>query len=249
MNRLLIEGLEAGYGAVSVLHGVSLEVRQGELVALLGTNGNGKSTLLNSVLGFVRPSAGRIRLEWEGRTRDLAGLAPHLVVDAGIALVPEGRRLAPNLTVEETLTLAASCRRARRAAARNLEFCFATFPLLAERRRQYAATMSGGQQQLLAIARALMTAPDILLIDEPSVGLAPIAVAQVIAAIRMLQATQHLTIVMAEQSFLQALDIAQRAYVLAHGRIVRTLDRADGPPDLDDIRRAMLGVAERQPAT
>ena len=248
MNRLLIEGLEAGYGAVSVLHGVSLEVRQGELVALLGTNGNGKSTLLNSVLGFVKPSAGRIRLEWDGRSLDLAGVAPHRVVDAGIALVPEGRRLAPNLTVEETLRLAGSCRRARRHMARNLAFCFATFPLLAERRAQYAATMSGGQQQLLAIARALMTAPDILLIDEPSVGLAPIADAQVIATIRMLQATQHLTIVMAEQSFLQAIDIAARSYVLAHGRIVRTLDRADGPPDFDDIRRAMLGVAERATA-
>ncbi len=249
MNRLVIEGLKAGYGAVSVLRDVALEVRQGELVALLGTNGNGKSTLLNAILGFVRPTAGRVVLEWDGRTLDLTGMAPHRVVDAGIALVPEGRRLAPNLTVEENLLLAGSGRRARRDVARNREFCFETFPILKERRAQRAVTMSGGQQQMLAIARALMTSPRIVLIDEPSLGLAPIAVAQVIAAIRMLQATQNLTIVIAEQSVLQAIDISARAYVLAHGRIVRTLARGDAAADLEDIRRAMLGVAEARRPT
>jgi branched-chain amino acid transport system ATP-binding protein len=249
VNRLVLEDIKAGYGAVSVLHGVSLEVRQGELVALVGTNGNGKSTLLNSVFGFVKPTAGRVRLEWDGRSLDLTGAAPHRVVDAGIALVPEGRRLAPNLTVEENLLLAGSAPRARGHVARNLEFCFATFPILKERRAQRAVTMSGGQQQLLAIARALMTSPDIVLIDEPSVGLAPIAIAQVIAAIRMLQATQRLTIVMAEQSFLQAIEISARAYVLAHGRIVRTIEHGAGATDLDDIRRAMLGVADTRRPT
>src|SRR5262249_10263721 len=157
VNRLVIEDIKAGYGAVSVLHGVSLEVRQGELVALVGTNGNGKSTLLNSILGFVKPTAGQVRLEWDGRSLDLTRAPPHRVADAAIALVPEGRRLAPNLTVEETLRLAGSAPRARRKIARNLEFCFATFPMLKERRTQRAVTMSGGQQQLLAIARALMT--------------------------------------------------------------------------------------------
>ena len=244
MNRLVIEGIEAGYGPVAVLHDVSLEVRQGELVALLGTNGNGKSTLLNCIFGFVRPSAGRVRLEWDGRTLDLTGAPPHRIVEAGVALVPEGRRLAPNLTVEENLRLAGSSRRARGELARNLEFCYETFHILAQRRAQRASTMSGGQQQMLAIARALMTSPQVVLIDEPSVGLAPIAVAQVIAAIRMLQSTRRLTIVMAEQSFLQAIDISARAYVLAHGRIVRTIERGEGPPDLDAIRRAMLGVGE-----
>lgn len=244
MNRLLIERLEAGYGAVSVLRGISLEVREGELVSLLGTNGNGKSTLLNAVLGFVRPTAGRIALEWDGRTYDLTREAPHRIVDAGIALVPEGRRLAPNLTVEENLLLGGSGRRARRDMARNIEFCYATFPILKQRRTQRAATMSGGQQQMLAIARALMTSPRVILIDEPSLGLAPIAVTQVIDTIRMLQATQKLTIVMAEQSVLQAIDISARAYVLAHGRIVRAFTRGEGVADLDEIRRAMLGIGE-----
>ncbi|MBL8835938.1 MAG: ABC transporter ATP-binding protein [Alphaproteobacteria bacterium] len=244
-----MEGLEAGYGAVSVLRGISIEVRQGELVALLGTNGNGKSTLLNAILGFVRPTAGRVVLEWDGQTIDLTGAPPHRIVDAGIALVPEGRRLAPNLTVEENLLLAGSGRRARRDARRNLGFCFETFPILKERRAQRAATMSGGQQQMLAIARALMTSPRIVLIDEPSLGLAPIAVTQVIATIRSLQATQNLTIVIAEQSVVQAIDISARAYVLAHGSILRTFARGDSAADLDDIRRAMLGVGESRRPT
>lgn len=243
MNRIVVDGLRAGYGAVSVLHDVSLEVREGELVALLGTNGNGKSTLLNCILGLVRPTAGRIRLEWDGRTIDLTGKAPHEIVDQGVAFVPEGRRLVPNLTVEENLVLAGSGRRARSQLKRNLAFCFETFPILRERRGQRASTMSGGQQQLLAIARALMTSPRLIVIDEPSVGLAPIVVDQVIGTIRELQQNQHLTILMAEQSFFQAIDVASRAYVLSHGQIIRTFDRGAEDVAYDDIRRAMLGVA------
>ena len=243
VNRLVVEGLRAGYGAVSVLHGVDLEVREGELVALLGMNGNGKSTLLNAIMGLVRPNAGRIRLEWGGEALDLAGQPPHRVVERGVAFVPEGRRLVPNLTVEENLTLAGSSRRARPRLPENLAFCFERFPVLRERRRQRASTLSGGQQQMLAIARALMTSPRIMVVDEPSVGLAPIVVDQVIATIRDLQRANSLTVLMAEQSFFQAIDVASRAYVLAHGRIIRTFGAGAEAGTHEEIRRAMLGVA------
>ena len=241
MNRLVVERLSAGYGAVSVLHAISLEVRAGELVALLGTNGNGKSTLLNAVMGLVRPSAGRVRLEWDGTVTDLVGLQPHRIVEAGVAFVPEGRRLVQHLTVEETLNLAGGSRRARARRAENLARCYERFPVLRERRNQRAGTMSGGQQQLLAIARALMTAPRLMVIDEPSVGLAPIVVAQVIAAVRELLA-EGVTVLMAEQSFFQAVEVATRAYVLSHGRIVRDFEAGEGAIPLEEILLAMLGV-------
>ena len=183
-NRLVIDRLSAGYGAVSVLRGVSLEVARGELVALLGTNGNGKSTLLNAIMGLTPPTAGSVRLEWDGEVIELAGLRAEQIVGHGVALVPEGRRLFPHLTVEENLVLGGSGRRVRRNLGANLEFVFSTFPLLKQRRSQRAGTMSGGQQQVLAIARALMTEPRIMLIDEPSVGLAPVAVDHVLSTIR-----------------------------------------------------------------
>lgn len=242
MNRLIIENLSAGYGAVSVLHDVSLEVGEAELVALLGTNGNGKSTLLNCVLGFVKPTKGRILLEWDGKLTRLDGLAPHEIVRTGISIVPEGRRLAPNLSVEDNLRLAGSNPVVRSKMAANLAYCYQTFPLLEERRTQLASTMSGGQQQLLAIARSLMSAPKVIVIDEPSVGLAPIVVRQVIDTIATLQRNTNLTILMAEQSFFQAVDVAARAYVLAHGCIAYSFDRKDGAIDHGDIRRAMLGA-------
>ena len=242
MNRLIIENVSAGYGAVSVLHDVSMEVQQAELVALLGTNGNGKSTLLNCVMGFVKPGKGRILLEWDGKTVDLTGLPAHEVVRQGLSIVPEGRRLVPNLSVEDNLKLAGSSPAVRAKQASNLAFCYETFPLLKERRTQLAATMSGGQQQLLAIARCLMTSPKIIVIDEPSVGLAPIVVEQVIKTIKELQRSTSLTILMAEQSFFQAIDVASRAYVLAHGRIADSFDRTAGDIDHDAIRRAMLGA-------
>jgi branched-chain amino acid transport system ATP-binding protein len=243
VNRLVVEGLRAGYGAVSVLHGVDLTVGEGELVAVLGMNGNGKSTLLNAVMGLVRPTAGSIRLEWDGNTVELAGLAPHGVVERGLAFVPEGRRLVPNLTAEENLVLAGSARRARPRLKENLAFCFERFPVLRERRRQRASTLSGGQQQMLAIARALMTSPRIMIVDEPSVGLAPIVVDQVIETLRDLQRAEGLTVLMAEQSFFQAIGAASRAYVLAHGRIIREFGHGAEEGTQDEIRRAMLGVS------
>ena len=243
MNRLIVENLSAGYGAVSVLRNVSLEVNENEMVALLGMNGNGKSTLLNCVLGFVRASAGRILLEWDGKVSDLTKLPPHEIVRLGLSIVPEGRRLVPNISVEDNLRLAGSNPLVSGRMKENLASCFETFPLLLERRRQIAATMSGGQQQLLAIARSLMTAPKIMVIDEPSVGLAPIVVRDVLNAITHLRERSSMTILMAEQSFFQAVDISSRAYVLAHGSIHREFKRSDGGIANEDIRRAMLGTA------
>ena len=209
----------AGYGAVRVLHGVSIEVREGETVALLGTNGNGKSTLIKSIMGMLTPDAGEIYLESGGTRTDLTRRSTEEIVDLGIALVQEGRRLFPRLTVEENLLLGAYRPGARADIDRNLPFCFEAFPVLRERRRQLAGSMSGGEQQMLAVARALMSSPRILLVDEPSVGLAPILVTRVIAKIRELKERYQLTVLMAEQNFNQATKIADRGYIIVHGRI------------------------------
>jgi len=218
-NSIQVDRLSAGYGSVRVLEGISLSVNDGETVTLLGANGNGKSTLMKCIMGIVRPSAGRVTAMIEGVAHHLAGMAPEDIVDLGIALVPEGRRLFARLTVEENLLLGAYRRTARSAIARNLAFCFETFPILAERRTQLAGSMSGGEQQMLTLARALMTAPKILLIDEPSVGLAPILVIHTIDKIRELKESYGLTVLMAEQNFNQAIRIADRGYVIVHGRI------------------------------
>ena len=218
-NSLLIEGVDAAYGAVRVLEGVSLTVANGETVALLGTNGNGKSTLMKCIMGIVRPSAGSIFAEIDGKKHDLVGRSTEAIVDLGIALVPEGRRLFPKLTVEENLLLGAFRRTARAQIANNRAFCFEAFPQLAERRNQLAGSLSGGEQQMLALGRALMLAPRILLVDEPSVGLAPILVRRTIDKIQELKEQYRLTVLMAEQNFTQAIRIADRGYVIVHGRI------------------------------
>lgn len=218
-HRIVLTDVEAGYGAVRVLHRVSIEVREGETVVLLGTNGNGKSTLMKCIMGLVPVDAGEVLLEMDGQRIDLRGKPPEAIVNLGIALVPEGRRLFPKLTVEENMLLGAYRAEARKTMADNLRFCFEAFPLLHQRRRQLAGSMSGGEQQMLAIARALMSAPKILLVDEPSVGLAPILVSHTIAKIQELKEQYHLTVLMAEQNFHQAVKIADRGYILVHGRI------------------------------
>ncbi|HZT61616.1 MAG TPA: ABC transporter ATP-binding protein [Burkholderiales bacterium] len=218
-NSISVENLCAGYGAVQVLDRISLSVRDGETVTLLGTNGNGKSTLMKCIMGIVRPTSGSVRAVIDGAEHDLVGLAPEEVVELGISLVPEGRRLFPRLTVEENLLLGAFRKTARAAITKNLAFCYETFPRLAERRKQLAGSMSGGEQQMLTLARALMTAPKILLVDEPSVGLAPILVIHTIDKIRELKESYRLTVLMAEQNFTQAIRIADRGYVIVHGRI------------------------------
>jgi branched-chain amino acid transport system ATP-binding protein len=215
----VVENVDAGYGAVRVLHGVSIEVREGETVALLGTNGNGKSTLIKCLMGMVTPESGEIFLETDGKRIDLVGKSTEEIVGLGIALVPEGRRLFPKLTVEENLLLGAYRPAARADIAANLDFAFEAFPVLAGRRRQLAGSMSGGEQQMLAVARALMSSPKILLVDEPSVGLAPILVSRVIGKIRELKERRQLTVLMAEQNFNQATKIADRGYIIVHGKI------------------------------
>ena len=219
MSKLVIENISAGYGSVQVLHNVSLDVNPGETVVLLGTNGNGKSTLLKSVMGLLSPSSGAIRLEVDGQETDLIGKSTEEIVEIGIAMVPEGRRLFSLLTVEENLTLGAYRDAARKKINDNLDFCFSTFPRLKERRKQQAGSLSGGEQQMVAIARSLMCDPDILLVDEPSVGLAPILVSQMIAKIKELKELKNLTVLMAEQNFNQAIKIADRGYVIVHGQI------------------------------
>jgi branched-chain amino acid transport system ATP-binding protein len=215
----VVRDVDAGYGAVRVLHGVSIEVRDGETVALLGTNGNGKSTLIKCIMGMVRPEAGEIFLETDGTRIDLTRKSTEEIVGLGIALVPEGRRLFPKLTVEENLLLGAYRPAARADIPANLEFAFEAFPVLHARRRQLAGSMSGGEQQMLAVARALMSSPRILLVDEPSVGLAPILVSRVIGKIRELKERRQLTVLMAEQNFNQATKIADRGYIIVHGKI------------------------------
>jgi branched-chain amino acid transport system ATP-binding protein len=218
--ELTLCNIEAGYGAVRALHDVSVRIGQGETVALLGTNGNGKSTLMKCVMGLVRPTGGTMTLAIDGFAHDLTRLTTEEIVNLGVALVPEGRRLFPRLTVEENLRLGALRPLARRAIAANLEFCYGTFPVLKERRRQLAGLLSGGQQQMLAIGRALMSAPRLLLVDEPSVGLAPIMVSQTITMIKELKESHGLTVLMAEQNLNQAIRIADRGYIIVHGEIV-----------------------------
>jgi branched-chain amino acid transport system ATP-binding protein len=240
---LEIRGVEAGYGAVRALHGVSLDIRETETVALLGTNGNGKSTLMKCVMGMVRPTQGSIVLGLDGAQHDLTRLTTEQIVNLGVALVPEGRRLFPKLTVEENLLLGAFRPLARSAIARNLAFCYEAFPVLQERRRQLAGSMSGGQQQMLAIARALMSAPRLLLVDEPSVGLAPILVSSTVSKIKELKERYGLTVLMAEQNFHQAIRIADRGYIIVHGEIVFEGRNVSELEDNPLVRNYYLGTA------
>ena len=218
--ELIVEDVDAGYGAVRALHGISLSIGEKETVALLGTNGNGKSTLMKCVMGMVRPTRGRIVLTLDGNAFDLTKLSTEEIVNLGVALVPEGRRLFPKLTVEENLLLGAFRPAARPDIAKNLALCYETFEVLKERRRQLAGSMSGGQQQMLAIARALMSSPKLLLVDEPSVGLSPLLVSSTVTMIKQMKERHGLTVLMAEQNFHQAIRIADRGYIIVHGEIV-----------------------------
>jgi branched-chain amino acid transport system ATP-binding protein len=239
---LEIRGLHASYGAVRALQGIDLVVAEGETVALLGTNGNGKSTLMKCVMGMLRPEQGTVSLVLDGQTHDLSRLATEEIVGLGVAMVPEGRRLFPKLTVEENLLLGAFRPQARAAIAKNRDFCYEVFPVLAERRRQLAGSMSGGQQQMLAIARALMSAPRLLLVDEPSVGLSPLLVHTTISKIKELKERYGLTVLMAEQNFHQAIRIADRGYLIVHGEIVFSGSVADLEGN-DLVRNYYLGSA------
>jgi len=229
-----VRGLRAGYGAIEVLRGVDLAVSAGEIVALLGSNGAGKSTLNNNVSGLYRPFAGSIRFDGQ----DIAGAPSTRIVEAGLVQVPEGRRVFPNLTVRDNLELG-SYRRGKPARARNLERVLATFPRLSERLAQPAGTLSGGEQQMLAIGRGLMGEPRLLILDEPSLGLSPLLVEEMFALIGRLNA-EGLAILLVEQNVVQSLAIAHRAYVLENGRIAlsgKAAELAEHP----ELRKSYLG--------
>ena len=232
---LEIRDLEVAYGDVRVLSGVTLSVQPGEIVALLGPNGAGKTTLLKAIAGLLRPRAGAIC--WEGE--DLGRVAGHLIVDRGLAMVPEGRRLFGSMTVEENLTLGAFAARARGARQANLERVYALFPILRERRRQVVRVLSGGQQQMVSIGRALMTNPRLLMLDEPSLGLAPLLVRSILEV--MVEINRNgVAVFLVEQNVHAALTLAHRAYILETGCIV---GEGSGAELLQDphVRRAYLG--------
>ena len=233
---LTVENLDVFHGDAQALDGVSLEVAAGSIVAIIGANGAGKSSLIRTIAGMHRPARGRIVF----RGRDIAGWPSHRVCDQGIGQVPEGRQVFPTLTVAENLAMGAMLPRARAARARNLERVLALFPILSERAAQPAGTLSGGEQQMLAIGRCLMGMPELVMFDEPSLGLAPAVVQAVLATIRDLN-REGLTCVLVEQNVAVSLRLANRAFVLENGRITLAGTGAELLAD-DRVRQAYLGL-------
>ncbi len=232
---LAVEELVVAYGAVEALHGVSLEVAEGEIVTLIGANGAGKTTTLRTISGLLRPRSGRILFRGE----ELTGLPPHIVTALGISHVPEGRGIFPNLTVRDNLELGAYLRRDAKGIAEDYEKVYALFPVLKERNRQRGATLSGGELQMLAIGRAMMSRPSVLLLDEPSLGLAPQLVAAIFRTIREIN-TKGTTILLVEQNANMALGVAHRGYCLETGRVVLA-DDAKSLASNERVRHAYLG--------
>jgi branched-chain amino acid transport system ATP-binding protein len=233
---LAVEALDLHYGDAQALEGVSLSVAEGSIVSIVGSNGAGKSSLIRTIAGIERPRRGSIRL----RGREIAGLPSHVVCDLGVGQVAEGRQVFPSLTVRENLEMGGLLPRARAKARATLDEVFAMFPRLRERERQAAGTLSGGEQQMLAIGRCLMGQPELVMFDEPSLGLAPAVVQGVFRTIRELNG-RGLTIVLVEQNVAVSLRLASRGYVLENGRIVMEGSGADLLAD-DGVRRAYLGL-------
>jgi branched-chain amino acid transport system ATP-binding protein len=233
---LAADGVVAGYGEVLVVHGVALRAEEGRITAMIGANGAGKTTLMRTIAGVLPLAAGA--LSFAGRAIDR--LRAHARVEAGLVLVPEGRLIFPDMTVEENLRIGAINRRARRALAEGLDEVYALFPRLAERRRQPGGTLSGGEQQMLALGRGLMAKPRLLLLDEPTLGLAPIMTRLIFETLARLRAA-GLTILLAEQDVAQTLALADRAYVLENGRVAL---EGSGAALLDDprVKAAYLGL-------
>jgi branched-chain amino acid transport system ATP-binding protein len=233
---LRLEAIDAGYGSFQALFGVSMDVNAGEVVAVIGANGAGKTTLLRVISGLLRPTAGRMAMEGQ----DLLRTPAHRIIETGVAHVPESRRLFPRLTVKENLRMGAFTPGARATFGQRLDYVFTLFPRLKERQGQLAGTLSGGEQQMCAIARALMSRPKLVLLDEPSMGLAPVIVAQVFDLVRRIRSEGY-TVLIVEQNVRQVLKVADRAYLLEVGHI-----KASGPSAelaaSDDIRKAYMGI-------
>jgi branched-chain amino acid transport system ATP-binding protein len=233
---LRVEGLATGYGKAQALHDVSLSVGDGEIVTILGPNGAGKTSLVNAIAGVLPTWAGSVALD----DVELTTLSPHQVIDHGVALVPEGRRIFPKMTVLENLDIGSYAHTARSGHDEALDSVYETFPRLHERQRQVAGTLSGGEQQMLAIGRALMARPRLLLLDEPSLGLAPIVIERIFAVLRRVNST-GVSILLVEQNAVEALDIAARGYVLEEGRVVGEGTAAQLEQD-ERLRKAYLGL-------
>ena len=238
---LTVKSIHTYYGNIHALKGVSIHVRAGEMVALIGANGAGKSTLLNTICGLLKPGKGKV--EFQGR--EITGLPPEDIVQKGIALVPEGRQIFPTLTVEANLEMGAFTHRRRRQQVReDMAQMLGRFPILGQRRQQLAGTLSGGEQQMLAISRALMSRPQLLVLDEPSMGLAPMIVKEIFAIIQELR-VEGRTLLLIEQNARAALRIADRGYVLETGKVVL---QGEGPQLLEhrEVQRAYLGKGARE---
>jgi branched-chain amino acid transport system ATP-binding protein len=233
---LELKDVNAGYGAFQALFGVSMRVDAGEAVAVIGANGAGKTTLLRVISGLLPASSGQMTMEGQ----DLRATAPHKIIEAGIAHVPESRRLFPRLTVEDNLRMGAFIQQARAKFPERLDYVYALFPRLKERRLQLAGTMSGGEQQMCAIARALMSGPKLVLLDEPSMGLAPVIVTQVFDLVRRIRSEGY-TVLIVEQNVAQVLKVADRAYLLEVGK-VHASGRAADLAASDEIRKAYMGI-------
>ncbi len=235
-SMLSVEGLGAAYGSLEVLHGISLSVSQGEIVALLGANGAGKTTTISAVSGLLRATKGRI--EFEGR--NITNVSPERIVGLGLVQVPEGRRIFPKLTVRENLDMGAFLTGDKKKKAERVEKAFALFPKLAERRNQLGGTLSGGEQQMLAIARGLMSGPRMLLLDEPSLGLAPIVVDRIFEIVQEIR-NQGTTVLLVEQNAQRSLEIADRGYILETGSVVME-DRGRALLDNPKVKASYLGA-------
>ncbi len=234
---LNIRNIQTFYGNIQALKDVSIEIKEGEIVALIGANGAGKTTTLMSVCGITPPRSGEIILDGD----PIQGLGAEKIVEKGIVQVPEGRRIFPDLTVQENLEMGAFLRKNKRLIQQDMNYVMTLFPILEKRRNQLGGTLSGGEQQMLAISRALMARPRVLLLDEPSLGLAPLIIKQIFEIIRQINKESNTTIFLVEQNANQALKLADRGYVMENGRIT-VVDSADNLLANDDVRKAYLGM-------
>ena len=234
---LRIDNIQTYYGSIQALKGISMEINEGEIITLIGANGAGKTTTLMSVSGIVPPRSGEITFMGE----PIHGMAPEKIVALGLSQVPEGRLIFPQLTVTENLDMGAFLRKDKEGIKQDIDYIFDLFPLLTERRNQQGGTLSGGEQQMLAISRALMARPRLLLLDEPSLGLAPKIVRQIFDIIRKINTEQKTTIFLVEQNANLALQVANRGYVMENGRIVLE-DSAENLLSNDEVKRAYLGI-------